>query len=828
MNLRRERDPHSIKHYLQDLPNSENMEESYIRTITHIKNDSPGNRKLAGAVLRWLLCTVRPLSVNEMIDALQFLGLAERATDEFKKDILHVCHGLVQVEMHNNIEYFRFIHFSAHQSLYNYFEHQSNPSRRVSAGLYDLIPGMDRVGQKLDSSFSVNVHHEMAQTCMKYILNGGLATELLPADELYNCRQEFDLLATEKPFFLYASQAWMKHLNAGYSVDLAIICLELFRNTQNLQLSFQIFWFQKFGENFPRGSTPLHIASYFGLPDIISPLLEDISGPFITDNQSRTPIYWAAFHGDYASLKELGLIQGCDRQILGEALLAAVEGDQVKLIADLLTWGADPGAYVRGEKNALFYATLKGDSNLSVVQQLIEAGAKLEPEAPTAPPLQAAAMAGALEITHYLLSLNVDVNVRSHEPGLPLKTAVFAGQHDMAELLLNSGADIILAGEKELIELASLMGDPKMIDILLQHSPSHLKCEYTAEGEEVEGEEVEGEGAESEEGTLSYTLLQHKHKSSTSTLVEISDPESLNQSGGVSSSQIAGLRVVARQALRLAKMGNMGQEIINMVFSRVQRIVESNFEALDFGFIAAAESISVELGDEIMRAEPSTFFIETAIRCADRVLVYIAPKIQTREQMEYNERLVNIICGMATGIGNGSESNFREACINTEKSLLEIIKDKSQTQRADQLFAEVEIRVQSSVAMEDYPLVLRVSTKTYLTAIMAIIPPEEGIARFAKFLDGVVASGLSNKCSRPGNWRKMVAFIEVARCIYAYGYKRLYPQIQLKVALLRKAVKDNPKLNPDGIMMDKLAVIAGGRPDWQWDVDEAPWWHYRG
>ena len=107
MSLSRERDPHSIKHYLQDLPNSENMDESYVRIIALIERDSPGNRKLAGTVLRWLLCAFRSLSVKEMTDSLNFLGLAERATEEFKRDIVHVCHGLVQIETHNQIEYFR-------------------------------------------------------------------------------------------------------------------------------------------------------------------------------------------------------------------------------------------------------------------------------------------------------------------------------------------------------------------------------------------------------------------------------------------------------------------------------------------------------------------------------------------------------------------------------------------------------------------------------------------------------------------------------------------------------------------------------------------------
>ena len=814
MNLCRERDAHSIKQYLEDLPNSENMEESYIRIIMHIKGDSPGNRKLAVTVLRWLLCVIHPLSVKELIDALRFLGLAEGAKDELKKDIIHICHGLVEIEMHNYDEYFRFIHFSAHQSLSNYFEQQFNPSRKTS-GLHELISGMDGGEQRLN--FSMSLHQEMARTCMKYILNSGMEMELLPGDEIYHCQQEFGLLATEKPFFLYASQAWMKHFHAAadHGTDLTIICLELFRDAPNLQLSFQIFWFKKYGAGFPRGSTPLHIASYFGLPSIISSLLTDSGGPFMSDNQFRTPIYWAAYHGDYTSLNALGLNtnKSYDKQVLGEALLAAVQGDQVNLITDLLSWGADPDSCVRDEKNALFYATLKGDSNLSVVQQLIKAGAKLEPKAPTAPPLQAAAMVGAIETTHYLLSLNVDVNVRSHDPpGLPLKTAVLTGQHDMAELLLDSGADIILAGGGELIELASMIGDPKMIDILLQHSHSKGRC--TGGGEETVGEEV----------TLLHTLPQHKPAANIP--VGAFNPQIPNRRGRVSSSQIPRLQAIFRQSMRLVKMGNMGQEITNLICSRLLQLMVKKFDVLDFGYIEAGESIVLDVADEFIRMRPTILFLQSGVQCINQALVYMEPKIQTTEQIEWYERLLKIISMLCVKLGDdGCNCYASEVYVNIERSLLEAI--KTQSQRVDQMFMEAEVAMHASVVMERYPMILRVNIRTYLAGIMAIIPPQEGTARFAKHLDGVVVSGLSNKCSRPGNWRKMVSFIEMANCVYAYGYKRLYPQIQLKVALLRKAAKDNLKLIFDGIMMDQLEAIASGRPDWRWDTDENPWWHYR-
>jgi len=138
----------------------------------------------------------------------------------------------------------------------------------------------------------------------------------------------------------------------------------------------------------------------------------------------------------------------------------------------------------------------------------------------------------------------------------------------------------------------------------------------------------------------------------------------------------------------------------------------------------------------------------------------------------------------------------------------------------------LELLMKAGALMDRYAQISRLNTKTYLTGIIATIPPQEGTDRFNKFLGGVLASGLSNKCNIPANWRWAVAFIEVANCAYAYGFKRLYPQIQLKIAVLRKTVKDNPRHNPDRVMMDRLAVIAGGKLDYQWNMDEAPWWNY--
>ena len=76
----------------------------------------------------------------------------------------------------------------------------------------------------------------------------------------------------------------------------------------------------------------------------------------------------------------------------------------------------------------------------------------------------------------------------------------------MAKLLLNSGADMTLAGGKDLIEKTSAIGDPKMIEILLQHS--HTEGRRMSDSEEAAGEEDE----------LLHPLLEHRPPASRSSL----------------------------------------------------------------------------------------------------------------------------------------------------------------------------------------------------------------------------------------------------------------------------------------------------------------------
>jgi len=812
------------------------MEESYRRIVSQIVNDSPGNRRLAETVLGWVLCAVRPLSVAELTDALSFLDRSHKSRDALRGDIIHSCHGLIDTEKHGDREHFRFVHFSACQFLQgllsgpdargslfdrrgglglNIFMPTPPTSPKIGVPLSPVMTG----GLDIDTS---EVQRQMADTCMDYLCQRALKRSLLPADEGYLCRQEFKALAMEQPFVLYASHTWVQHYRAaaGDDAELKRSLLQLFECRQNLELSFQLFWFQTFVERFPRGSTPLHIASYFGLSDVISTLLAGQTGRdeyCCTDNRQRTPVYWAAFHGDVDSLQRFGISMTRSRgdrsnspelqQMMGEVLLAAIEGDQSELVENLLAAGANPNSHVRDGKGVLFHATMKGDGNLPMVKRLMEAGASLEPAPPNLPPLEAAAITGSLTLaTYYLNECGADVNVKSHQPfGLPLRSAVFSGHHEVVKLLLEAGADLVTTGEGELIQMASMMGDHEVIDVLLQHAPPPPD---------------HGDGCpRSKRADSGYSSVSGQTDTGDAPLnTPIAKPTlsvRLHRKA---------LQVGFRQGLRLAKIGNPSRDTLENYITRAQRVLQDKFNNLDFAFLEASEIEMPGLVQEFNGVESSSVFIENGCHCFAGALIYMEKNSTTPALEQYTERSIKMVGSLIVSqIDDGCEGYYRTVRTNLQNNLTDSIQ-KGQTERIEEMFAEVEIGMQLGATMVRHSLWLRGCAKTFLAGIIEMAP-DEGLAKFSQFLEGVVPIGLSPQARGGPAWRRMAAFIEMGYCAFAYGHSLLYPKIHLKIAELRKALKGG-KIHGHETLLGHLMVISeGGRGDWEWDADESPWWH---
>ena len=168
------------------------------------------------------------------------------------------------------------------------------------------------------------------------------------------------------------------------------------------------------------GSTPLHMACSFALPDVVRSLLQRGANPSILNKEKRTPMNQAHALKSYTVVEEL-LKAGADSTTPDASGFAPIinaawygHWDVVRL---LLKFGVDPTTA----------ATPDGYSLLHV-----------------------AASKGAIAEIDMLLDAGVDVDLASKDGWTPLLTAATSGMHDSVEKLLSLGANInVLVGGRQ-------------------------------------------------------------------------------------------------------------------------------------------------------------------------------------------------------------------------------------------------------------------------------------------------------------------------------------------------------------------------------------------
>ncbi|OBT63445.1 hypothetical protein VE03_07191, partial [Pseudogymnoascus sp. 23342-1-I1] len=159
-------------------------------------------------------------------------------------------------------------------------------------------------------------------------------------------------------------------------------------------------------------------------------------------------------------------------------LLAAAVG-RVALVQILLNENVDMEAKDDHGQTALMRAASCG--HLSVVKQLVEKGAKLEPDSSSSgerTALGAAAASGWKEVTEFLLQAGAILEQKSGNGSSALTTAALRGHYDVVAILLashgninavnNDGETPLLAAVKaqsQLIEHLSLIGTERLNDV---------------------------------------------------------------------------------------------------------------------------------------------------------------------------------------------------------------------------------------------------------------------------------------------------------------------------------------------------------------------------
>ncbi|KAF7551340.1 hypothetical protein G7Z17_g5100 [Cylindrodendrum hubeiense] len=243
----------------------------------------------------------------------------------------------------------------------------------------------------------------------------------------------------------------------------------------------------KYSQYFPKQRTATHIVAYFGLAEAVANLLEAKNEVDPIDQDSRTPLSFAAEHGHEATVKVL-LAHGAkteskdkfDRTPLS---FAAGEGHEA-IVKLLLEQRADIDSKNTNNQTPLSFAV--GNGHLTIVKILLAQGAETDFEAITKSfyiqtPLSIAAKEGHEAIVELLLAQGAEVDLKDTNSRTPLSFAAGEGSESVVKLLLAHGAeaDSKNGSDQTPLNFAAKNGHEAIVKLLLvQGSEAESKDMY--------------------------------------------------------------------------------------------------------------------------------------------------------------------------------------------------------------------------------------------------------------------------------------------------------------------------------------------------------------
>ncbi|KAF8466998.1 hypothetical protein BDZ91DRAFT_154708 [Kalaharituber pfeilii] len=118
-NLCEQETEHDLYEALKNLPSG--IEETYTLLLSKINSQSPSRRRLAERVLKWMLCSTRPLTPRELVEAVAIdpttdqVGLDPKKMAKGVEAIVDVCGNLISYD--EQLGTLRFVHFTVKEFL---------------------------------------------------------------------------------------------------------------------------------------------------------------------------------------------------------------------------------------------------------------------------------------------------------------------------------------------------------------------------------------------------------------------------------------------------------------------------------------------------------------------------------------------------------------------------------------------------------------------------------------------------------------------------------------------------------------------------------------
>jgi ankyrin repeat protein len=482
------------------------LDRLYERNWDEIERLGEPDRTRALAILRWAAFAIRPLTVREMTESVLVADeddcddiLVDELPDALDKayidgQIIELCASLVEIREGSDAQSMdtRTIHL-IHVSVKEYVLWRMTSSNLSnSAGL-------------LRSSEAIQ-HNELAKVCLRY----------LNFKNVWKYPEISEDLATSRPFRLYATTSWHRHLMAsGRNYPEVIQLINVLFNSANANWEPLRNWLDTTEQSWTTTkplaegplTCPLYYASHFGIYETVLYLIEEMvvdvnhtdkfqrtalqaacvkghvaivkallrkgATTAISDDSGRTPLYIGAMNGHVEVVKLL-LENGADFTVASNSgwtpLKSASNNGHVEVVKLLLQNGADFTVASNSGWTPLKSASNNG--HVEVVKLLLQNGADLTIGSNSGwTPLNSASESGHVEVVKLLLENGADLTIANNDRWTPLNSASNSGHVEVAKLLLENGADLTIANNNGWTPLhsASNKGHIEVVKLLLEN-----------------------------------------------------------------------------------------------------------------------------------------------------------------------------------------------------------------------------------------------------------------------------------------------------------------------------------------------------------------------
>lgn len=425
--LRECRNRRQLRDALYNLPRT--LDATYDRIFSAI---SVSDQPYALRVLRWLTFSKRPLYLQEIAqiaamdpDRIPMFDREEILEDP--RDVLNICSSLVvvteEIQDQNNDTWEQ---KPQHMSIVQ-LAHYSVKEYLVSQRIHESPAAPYGLGVTL-------CNLQIAKCCLQYLLQFETVTDS-PGGSL----QDFTLKS-------YSAKNWAFHVQDGFQKDQDIedLCFQLLSTSKK---AFEL-WHRLYDcrqtyvvsvHDIERKKPPpgIYFATLFGLPNIVKRMLENGEDP---NAQCETPL-----------------------------LQAAAQNGHISTVDILIQRGANVNHSGGSHSNALFAALYRG--HIDVARMLMDYGANIKAQSRLTGSAINIAITGGIDAVMFVLERDRNLYVVGGKYGNALQTCAASGNPEIANLLIQHGAQIngLQGHDKTALQVASRNGNFGMVQFLLAH-----------------------------------------------------------------------------------------------------------------------------------------------------------------------------------------------------------------------------------------------------------------------------------------------------------------------------------------------------------------------